>query len=76
MDKKEITEIAKNYINSFGVSSMACLMRSDNISTKRYKSLVETLSIMQKALKEYKWKAGTNNYRKMHHTPMRRRWRS
>ena len=76
MDKKEIAEIAKNYIDTFGVSSMACMLLSNRISVRRYNTLAVTLPTLQKALKDYKWKAGTNNYRKMHHTPMRRRWRS
>ena len=81
MDKKECFKNVGEFLNKYAPAAMfgsaiAYSIASWRISIERQKQLTKAYASMRDSFEEYKWKAGTNNYRKMHHTPMRRRWRS
>lgn len=74
-------EILKTYVPSIllcdGMTVGEFMMSSHDIMTRRQKELSKYLGDVEKDYKEYERKVlyrfTTNNYRKMHHMPMRRK---
>lgn len=81
MDKKECFKNVGELLNKYAPEIMYAglivdFMTKWRIAIERQNQLTKAYDSARNSLEKYKWKALTNNYRKMHHTPMRRRWRS
>ena len=72
--KERLEKYTPATLSVYGILGMLCLqygMYSKCNQTTNY-----SYTVLAKAYKRHRRRAVSNNYLKMHHEPMRRRWRS
>ena len=81
--KKIFNDGVKEYLNKYaptilsvsGITAMTLLRTSLIVNQKRVQVINYSYRDLEKVYKRYR-RAVSNNYLKMHHEPMRRRWES
>ena len=69
----KLTDKTLTHIEPMVLSPIALLLFGHEIMQKRNEALLKAQSRMNEAWERYQYKVRSNNWRKMHHYPMRRR---